>query len=372
MKQKNLTLIFKNFEIEHINKEVFMVPYYLGKINNMNVKIVCPETESNKELGNKIDGVELIKIANKGKANSNSFYLNRKVLTYLLKNARQIDLFLCFHAYYPVIFLAFIYRILNKRGLIYNRADGGGSLVTYRRRMLLKKKIHRFFFKIINYISFEGNAIYSRAIDIHSMYRSKMLLIPNGFNEDKFQASGIIIKDLNQKENIILSVGRLGSHQKNTEMLLRIAETINLKNWTILLIGPIEEHEQNFKLKIEDFYKKNPQLKDKVIFKGPIYDKNELWKYYNKTKVFLMTSREEGYANVYCEAYRFSNYILSTDVGGARDSIPDGYGAIFDQEKELASHLQSIIDEKIDLKSLYGNTINRDISWENLLKVIKI
>lgn len=61
-----------------------------------------------------------------------------------------------------------------------------------------------------------------------------------------------------------------------------------------------------------------------VILVGNIENKNLLYDYYNRAKVFLLTSRLEGFAIVYPEALKFGNYIITTDVGGAKDITNNG------------------------------------------------
>lgn len=56
-----------------------------------------------------------------------------------------------------------------------------------------------------------------------------------------------------------------------------------------------------------------------MILVGNISNRELLYDYYNRAKVFILTSRWEGFAIVYPEALRFGNYIITTDVGGARD-----------------------------------------------------
>ena len=74
---------------------------------------------------------------------------------------------------------------------------------------------------------------------------------------------------------------------------------LDLKNWKVYLIGPIHP---DFQIKIDTFYQQYPDKKNQVIFTGAIYNKKELWSYYNKAKVFVLTSRWESYALVLNEA----------------------------------------------------------------------
>ena len=88
----------------------------------------------------------------------------------------------------------------------------------------------------------------------------------------------IKVKTLEEKENIILTVGRLGTEAKNTELLLETLKEIDLKDWKVYLVGSIDKRFVNYK---ENFFKENPSLIDKIIFTGEIKDRKELYKYYN-------------------------------------------------------------------------------------------
>lgn len=371
MERKNLTLIFKNFEQEHLGKDVFMIPYTLGELNNYDVKIICPYTETNKNLGEYIDGVKIIRTPIKGASNLNSYYVTKHVIKYLYQNAKKIDILMCFHTRFHVILMMCFYKLLNPKGIIYNKADGGVKLSQYEHLPLYEKMMLQILLKVTNVISVERKYIYEQLLETLPNYKDKIKLVSNGFDEKKLQSLKIKIKTFEEKDNIIITVGRLGSIVKNTELILEVAQKLDLKNWKILLIGPIEKEEQNFQETIDSFYFANPLLKDKILFIGPVFDKGILWEYYNKAKVFLLSSKSEGFANVYSEAYRFSNYILTTRVGGAEDRIGQ-YGAIFEGVDELQIKLQEIIDGSINLKELLNNDLRDDVSWEDYLKKIEL
>ena len=167
----------------------------------------------------------------------------------------------------------------------------------------------------------------------------------------------------------MITVGRLGSPQKNTPMLLQALAKTSLKNWRFYLVGPIDPSLQPH---IDSFYQENPDKKDSVVFTGAIYDKKELWEYYNRSKVFVLTSRWESFALVYTEAQRFRNYIISTEVGASRDVIEDKkYGDYIEQEDftGLAEKLQNIIDGVTDI-NVYQDFDVKALSWEKRLEVI--
>lgn len=233
------------------------------------------------------------------------------------------------------------------------------------------------FFKKVNLITVETDDGYKRLHDNRIFgidLKNKVSLMYNGFDEDKLSEYNFRKKIFTEKENIILTVGRLGTFQKNTEMLLSAAEKLDWKNWKLVLIGTIDKKEGDFQKKIDDFYTNNPNLKDKVIFTGPIYNKEELWKWYNDSKVFVLSSRYEGFAHIFAEILQFRNYIISTDVGGAVEMIKQGlsYGEIIQQEDTigLSQILQKIINGKINLEDMYNKTNwgTVDVSWEKYIR----
>lgn len=91
-----------------------------------------------------------------------------------------------------------------------------------------------------------------------------------------------------------------------------------LPSWKVKLIGSIEE---SFKPYIEDFFMRNPDLKDKIIFTGKITDKNILENEYKKAKIFILTSLVEGGTpNVWAEAARNGCYIICSNIDAADEA----------------------------------------------------
>lgn len=371
MNIKNLTLVFSHFEKEHFGKDVFLVPYYLGKELSYGVTIVYQKTKTNNLFkNNNYKGVKLCSLINIFKLNklqNISFFLSS--LLYVIKNGKKIDLLMTFHFRITSAILCLLYKLVNPKGKFYLKVDGGEDILDVKNNSLfIKSSIYNKLLEICDYISVETHLafkLWSENLNISD----KIFLIENGFDEEEFKKSSIKLIPFKKKENIIITVGRIGAVEKNTLMFLKAIEKISdLKNWKFYLIGPIED---KFKNSINQFYIKNPELKDKVIFTGPILEKKKLWEYYNKAKVFVLTSRREGYAIVFSEAYRFNNYIVSTIVGGAEENIykNDDFGKLIEQENddELKFVLEQIInDNNYFLK--YPDKDHSDNSWQICLK----
>lgn len=380
MNNKKLTLIFNNFNQEHFGKDVFLVPYYLGKEKNLDVSIIYPQTDKNKDLSKNVRGVTLIPVKSSSRSQVNPISKELFSFIYLLKNANKIDYLMRFHFSMASSLMIILYKILNPSGKTYIKTDTNISLINQLKKDInnkniisyLKKHIYRLSLKRTDLLSCETQEcleILQKGI-FGINIKDKLVLMPNGFDEELIHRFNINTKKFQEKENIIITVGRLGSEQKNTEILLDSLKDIDLKNWKLYLIGEIEESLQS---KIKNFYSKKIDLENKVIFTGAIYNKKELWEYYNKAKVFVLTSRYESFALVLTEAKRFNNYIISTDVGAASYYINNkNEGTIIEQDNplQLKSIISNIINNRINIDVSPSKTDS--LSWSDLIKKINI
>jgi glycosyltransferase involved in cell wall biosynthesis len=387
MNKRNLTLIFRCIEQEHLGKDVFLVPYYLGKIFNMDVHIVYSQTDTNKILPRNVRGAKLIPLKNIFVKSSNEILRNIINMIYILFHASAIDILMQFYFSIPTAIIGIIYKNLNKKGILYIKSDGKMGewpLLGYynsihlkenqRMRTAVKKRLYKAFLGYVDIITVETNIGYNKFCTqrlLNIDLKDKVRLLINGFDKEQFDLCGFEQKEYFEKENIIITVGRLGTYAKNTEMLLKAMEHLDFRDWKIVLIGPIEKVENDFQKSIDDFYLSNARLKEHIFFTGSIYDKNELWGWYNRAKVFVLTSRFESFGHVLVEALWFRNYVLSTDVGASNEIMSYKYGQIIPQDDSvfLSGALQDIIN-KDSLKTLYDNVdwTNIDISWEKHIK----
>jgi len=138
---------------------------------------------------------------------------------------------------------------------------------------------------------------------------------PNGY----YNPTGVkAIADPALKENTIITVGRIGAAQKNNaELMVAFARASDaLSQWKLKLIGGIEKE---FHSQIDEYFTRRPDLKDRVIFTGPITDKDVLYNEYAKAKVFALSSQSEGMPNVFAEALFHGCMFVTSDIDAAND-----------------------------------------------------
>ena len=175
---------------------------------------------------------------------------------------------------------------------------------------------------------------------------------------------------MEEKENIILTVGRLGTEAKNTELLLETLKEIDLKDWKVYLVGSIDKSFISYK---EKFFKENPSLINKIIFTGEIKEREELYKYYNRAKVFVLPSKWESFGIVMVEAMAFGNYVITSNTCAAKDITNNNeVGKIVEinSKKELEEEIAKVISGKVNLKEKYEKILNyvSNFKYSNLIE----
>ena len=357
--------ISEEFEYTWLGKDNGMIPIYMSEKQGYNSKILTVNLKN--DLPDSERGVEFIKVKRRFAFLSNFAYWTKlvkryNIFKYLIKNAKNIDVLMLFHDSRCSYWYAYFYKKLNPNGFLYIKADF--NLAVYQKE-----------WNIVN-SKFESLREFFRKRRESAEYNKRKKLIPmtDLISYESLEAYEIIdkikVKTLEEKENIILTVGRLGTEPKNTELLLETLKEIDLKNWKVYLVGSIDKKFINYK---ENFFRENPQLIDKIIFTGEIKDREELYSYYNRAKVFVLPSKWESFGIVMVEAMAFGNYVITSNTCAAKDITNNNeIGRIIeiDSKKELEEEITKVIFGKINLNEKYEKTLNYvlNFKYSNLIK----
>lgn len=348
---KRITLYLQDLNDGMLTKDVVLIPFILEKHFGYKARIltVKPETEF-PSIKKYLDNMEI------------NFVRNDYETMEVLKNT---DVLMVIGIYDWNVKIIDFYKKVRPNGKVYLKLDANITWISILYQAL-DDRIRKMFndCDMISVESRKAKHIMNQLFGLNIKY------IPNGYYD--FFPSGYV--DYNEKQNIILFVGRVGTGEKNNEMLLEAFKIIanQIPNWNIELVGNVEP---TFNVYLDNYFKTNPHLKNRIKLIG-FLDKKELKEEYKKAKIFCLTSPSEACANVFSQAVSNGCYLISTDVDGAIDIIDYGkYGAIVpvnNPEKLANTLLESCKDDNM----LKLNCINAqryahsNLSWIVLCKEI--
>ncbi len=173
--------------------------------------------------------------------------------------------------------------------------------------------------------------------------REKLFFIPNPL---PFEPSNI---EFNQKENIVLSLGRI-TKEKGIDILIKAWNILGdkTKDWKLQIIGDGKDKQKFIelakKLKIA-----NIEFKDATTDVKPLYE---------KTKIFVIPSLFEGMPMTILEAMACKCAVISSKTAGGKKLIKDNEtGLLFDinNEDQLKEKIGFLIENEKVLKKIAVN-----------------
>ena len=363
--KKKLIAYFQVIQTPMLYKDTFLIPYYISKKLGLDMEFWANENQSGSGLPSSHRGVKL----NVGAEKKVTKYNILKTLFYsIILRYKQVDAIFFVNGS-PIQYLVIIImRIIKPKLKIVIMGDYEPELA---KEILstsfwtdgcgIKGKLK----KILLSMALKPSVLCIAQPQSYKLVRTlydkwgwnNIVFMYPCLDDEALRDSGIKLNDVDAKENMFLYVGRIGNYQKNTDMLLEALSKVDMKDWKFYLIGSITDSfrtdtESNYKETIDNFFKIHPEKKNNVIFTGPIYDTNMIFDYYNRAKIFVLTSRHESFANVLSEAAAFGCYFLSTDVGGATFVTHSWkYGIKLEQEDSdgLANAMNRIINGSIEI-----------------------
>ena len=373
------------FNKMYLSKDTFLIPYYTARVQNKKLEVIYGSNTGDVRIDSEYRETHFY---GKNRKTINKTDEIWDWMCYILPKARKINsLFFCGCSAHHM-FLTWILLKINPlisvivfgdmeepqakeflvTGLVYGK--GLGSYI--------KRKLTQYFFNHIKFTVANERAYELMELACKKYSWNCLVKLYPCLDDEIFNQYGMKIKSWQEKDNIMIYVGRIGNYQKNTDMLLNTLSKVNLKDWKVYLIGPITDSfaigkESNYKVTIENFFIKYPEFKEKIIFTGIIYDQRTVFDYFLRAKVLLSSARHEGFANVYSQAAACGCYIVSTDVGGAKTASNGWkFGRKIEQDdaEGMARVIQSIVDDKSDINlNNRPNPVNFMYSHE-ILKLV--
>ena len=317
---------------QQLLKGCVLIPWLLHKNHGFKTVLVghkCSEEYPNLKL---LDGLELDFLAEDS-------LLAR--LNYVEQHAAEIDLLIIYGAYPQHIPIVERYKRVRPDGKIYLESDMN---IGWAKKFPVDDKTFRRYWEQCDVIGATNTTV---AEYMRRHWKVPVELIRNGYYEFASEEVG------KPKENVILTVGRLGTRQKATHVLLKAFAAVadKIPSWQLRLVGTVEE---KFKPYIETYFLSHPQLRERVKFTGLIEDRATLMTEYARAKIFCLTSSFEGTPNAATEALRRGCYVITSAIDAATDITGKGRcGKVFpiNDVQRLAKLLKNICrDERLLLR----------------------
>ncbi len=373
MQKRILTMFWYDDAGEvHLYKDVGGIPYALAKYCGW--KATFAYNDANGVIHNedyeryvKLDRIRFPKILEKIKLRYIKYF---QVIKYVYFNAPKYDVINFYHCHRFINFLCWLAKKRNPDIITYVKLDMGKA--GFEKEMKKQKcnggEKHR---DNTDLFTVETKKYVDPLNDLNK-FKNKVKYLPNGFFSDLADVDLSKIK----KEKIILTVGRIGTYPKNTELLIEsLIELENdLKDWKVYLVGPMTE---DFKIWLNNRLVDHSKLKNKIVITGNITDKKELYQIYAKSSIFVLPSRYEGFPLVIQEAMHFACYPIITNCFPAADEVirtgKNGFGDIVNQsENNLNNVLKSIeIINYLEKGQKAAEFVNETFDWEILAKKLE-
>ena len=361
-----LALMWRRLSRSEFGKDVVIVPRDLAGVCALHAEIVCGyDDDMEPEVLEHTDG--RVSFVRRSLGRNIAGRIPRNI-AYLLGHARSISVLMCFHWRPETLLNVLVYKMMHPSGKAFVKLDTVSADEFNLSRCsavgrLLRRAVYLPMLSLVDVISCETSSamktLQKYASDFPSL-AGKTVLLPDPVDEEGLRPSD----PLPAKEDMFLVVGRLGTRQKNTEMVMEAIEGLDLGGWTVCLAGPASEP---FAGRLREFCASHPG----VEYVGEISDREALRSLYGRARVFVLPSRWESYGIVLAEAARFGCFILSTDVGAAGDIVKERNGIMIPQEdaSALRKVMGNVINGNIDTGSTDGGAGMKD-SYEDSISCI--
>ncbi len=355
----NFYTLFTRTENIHLLKDVGMIPEALASgFSDVKAILVTYQNGEYPFYGTEIKHLQLVFLKKRfGK------YIDG--IRFLKEHADEIDVLNLYH----LNLSSYLYCLAAKKYLkntakIYLKLDADeGEVGKLRKHGPVAWVKHRTL-RMADYVSAETKYLVDR---LQKETDAKIEYIPDGvYGERDHPACG-------NKWDRILTVGRLGTYQKHTELLIdAFLASMDTHNYQLRLVGI---YTAEFAEKIKKLQEKNPEVGKRIELVGEIKDQVLLQEEYEMAKFFAFPSRWESFGLALLEAYQAGCYLLTSSyVPLSYDIIENGKNGEIIAEDTVDAWTEAItrnIKTEPDWNALCkeGFRVTKEqYSWNNIVK----
>jgi glycosyltransferase involved in cell wall biosynthesis len=210
-----------------------------------------------------------------------------------------------------------------------------------------------------------------KKIDINE---NKIAIIPNGINLNLYEnlpkrgefRRKYLIKD---NEKLILYLGRI--HKiKGLDLLVKAFAGLlkEMNNVRLVIVGPDDGFLTNFKKHI-----KSLKIDNRILFTGPLYEKEKLTAYID-ADAYVLPSIYETFPNTVLEAWACGTPVIVTDRSGIADFVNKvGYVVKYDKNQLQDAIFKLLSNET--LRKRFGaagkRLVREEFCWDEIVRKIE-
>jgi len=246
----------------------------------------------------------------------------------------------------------FVHHYAKKYGVPYI-LQARGSIPRFKTKKELKKLFDIFFgyrlLKDASKLIFSTKMELKKCEEDFNIDKNKIVIVPNGIDLSEY--SNLPEKrefrrkySMRDDEKMILYVGRIHEIKGLDTLVKAFADLVKeLDNVKLVIVGPDDGYTSTLKEIVTGL-----KIDDKVLFAGPIYEKDKL-KAYVDADVFVLPSTYESFGNVALEACACGTPVIVTNRCGIADVVVDkvGYVVEYDKDQLRETIIKVLSDEEM-------------------------
>lgn len=217
------------------------------------------------------------------------------------------------------------------------------------------------------------NVLYPKATGVVAQTSKAKEYYDKLFKQSNYAIIGNPIRNIeiptdNQRENIIVSVGRL-IKTKHYDRMIKLFNELNKPDWKLVIVGGDAQNQNNMaKLQVQLAEMGNPA---NIELAGT---QKDVESYLLKSKIFAFTSSSEGFPNVIGEAMSAGLPVVSYDcIAGPSDMIENGVnGYLIPQfDDEQFKQQLSVLMNDDTLREQMGRAAKESIKAFEVNKIVE-
>ena len=244
---------------------------------------------------------------------------------FVMRHARAIHVL---HLYFPTAetaMLGLLFKCLHPSGKLWIKCDWSAASAAAFGVAGVRAALRRGWLSVhargTTMISAESKPARESLEQTFRVPPGRVAVLSNGIDDQALAAPLPAPRAFDRKEQLVLSVGRIGAEEKNHGVLLEALDGLDPGEWRLAFVGPVEGA---FAARAERLFERRPAWRGRVVFVGEVRSRSELYDWYDRARASCLPSWSESFGLVAIEALAFGHHLLLSDRVWSASEVTDG------------------------------------------------